>query len=140
MKPDVSTDCGAVRSDHHGAPAAPLDAPLRLGQPVCYLFAMASFCWKCSNELYFDVKVGIKVGRHDDCPHCAADLKVCKNCQNYDPGVHNQCRETSAEFIRDRERANFCTHFVFADSDAPAVQPDIDAAKAKLEAMFKNLK
>jgi predicted nucleic acid-binding Zn-ribbon protein len=101
---------------------------------------MAHYCWTCGNEVYFDVKVGIKVGRHDGCPHCGADMKVCKNCQNYDPGVHNQCRETTAEFIRDRERANFCTHFVFRDSDGPQKDDAQEAARAKLDALFKNFK
>jgi hypothetical protein len=91
-------------------------------------------------EQFFDVKVGIKVGRLDTCPHCGADLKCCKNCRMYDPNVHNQCLEPAAEFIRDRERANFCSHFDFRDADAPPSNPSADAAKAKLEALFKNLK
>ena len=65
---------------------------------------------------------------------------MCKNCQNHDPHVHNQCVETSAEFIRDRERANFCTHFDFRDSDGPPEREDVAAAKQKLEDLFKNLK
>jgi hypothetical protein len=101
---------------------------------------MAHYCWTCGNEQYFDVKVGIYVGRQDECPHCGADLKCCKNCQNHDPSVHNQCTETSAEFIRDRERANFCTHFTFRNSEAEPVDDAAAAAKAKLEEMFKNLK
>ncbi|MCG8418280.1 MAG: hypothetical protein MJE77_10095 [Proteobacteria bacterium] len=101
---------------------------------------MAYYCWTCGNEQYFGVKVGVIVGRHDECPHCGADLRCCKNCSNYDPNVHNQCRETTAEFIRERERANFCAHFVFRDSDGPLGQPDTNATKAKLEAMFKNFK
>ncbi len=101
---------------------------------------MAYYCWACSNEQFFDVKVGIKVGRHDECPHCGADLKCCKNCRHYDPNVHNQCTEMLAEFIRDRERANFCAHFDFLDADAPRVNDDVDQAKAKLEELFKNLK
>ena len=60
------------------------------------------FCWSCGNEQIFDVKVGIKVGRRDSCPHCAADLHVCKNCKQWDPAIHNQCREPEAAFIRDR--------------------------------------
>jgi hypothetical protein len=101
---------------------------------------MAYYCWTCANEQYFDVKVGVIVGRHDECPHCGADLRCCKNCQNYDPNVHNQCRETTAEFIRDRERANFCSHFAFRDADHPRADEGIDAAKARLQAMFKNFK
>lgn len=101
---------------------------------------MAYFCWTCNNEQYFDVKVGVIVGRHDECPHCGADLRCCKNCQSYDPNVHNQCLETTAEFIRDRERANFCAHFTFRDTDAPAGADNTDAARAKLAEMFKNFK
>ena len=98
---------------------------------------MAHFCWTCGGEQYFDVKVGVVVGRGDECIHCGADLKCCKNCRHYDPDVHNQCREPHTPFIRDRERSNFCTHFDFLDSDGPRKQADVDAAKAKLEALFK---
>jgi hypothetical protein len=101
---------------------------------------MAYYCWTCGNEQFFDVKVGVKVGRRDECLHCGADLKCCKNCGLYDPNVHNQCHEPSAEFIRDREKANFCPHFDFRDADAPARDDGADAAKAKLEDLFKNLK
>ena len=63
---------------------------------------MAYYCWKCGNEQIFEVKVGVKVGRKDECPHCGADLHVCKNCNLYEPALHNQCREPEAAFIRDR--------------------------------------
>ena len=101
---------------------------------------MAYYCWSCGNEQYFDVKVGVKVGRRDSCPHCGADLHVCKNCRLYDPNIHNMCREPEAAYIRDREAGNFCAHFDFADRDAAPTQENVTAAKAKLEALFKNLK
>jgi hypothetical protein len=102
---------------------------------------MAYYCWSCRNELHFDVKVGIKVGRGDSCDHCGNDLRVCKNCRHYDPALHNQCREPEATFIRDRERANFCAHFDFRDqSAAPGEDTKVADAKAKLEGLFKNLK
>lgn len=102
---------------------------------------MAYYCWKCRNELEFIVKVGVKVGRQDLCKHCGADLHVCKNCVFYDPGLHNACRETQAEFIRDREAGNFCAHFTFRDrSDAPEIDDSASKAKNKLDALFKNLK
>src|SRR4051794_33428096 len=102
--------------------------------------AMAYYCWSCSNEQIFDVKVGVKVGRRDSCPHCGADLHVCKNCRLWDPSIHNQCREPEAAFIRDREGSNFCAHFDMRDGDAPTQDAGVDAARAKLEALFKNLK
>ena len=60
---------------------------------------MAYYCHSCGDEQIFEVKVGIKVGRRDSCPHCGADLHVCKNCQHFDPNVHNQCREPEAAFM-----------------------------------------
>ena len=98
---------------------------------------MAYYCHSCRNEVVFEVKVGIKVGRRDSCPHCNADLHVCKNCRLYDPSLHNQCREPEASFIRDREAANFCAHFDFKDRDAAPEASDLSAAKLKLEALFK---
>ena len=101
---------------------------------------MAYFCHSCGNEQIFEVKVGVKVGRRDSCPHCGSDLHVCKNCQHFDPNVHNQCKEPEAAFIRDRAEANFCTHFYFRDSEAWKVDKSADDAKKKLAALFKNLK
>ena len=102
---------------------------------------MAYYCWTCKNEIWFDVKVGVKVGRRDACMHCGADLHVCKNCALHDPNIHNQCREPEAQFIRDRETANFCPHFDFRNSDAaPKDNDQVATAKAKLDALFKNLK
>jgi hypothetical protein len=102
---------------------------------------MAYYCWKCRNELEFIVKVGVKVGRQDLCKHCGGDLHVCKNCDLYDPGLHNACRETQAEFIRDREAGNFCAHFTFRDrSDRPETDDSASKAKSKLDDLFKNLK
>jgi hypothetical protein len=102
---------------------------------------MPYFCWKCGNELDFVVKVGVKVGRQDTCIHCRADLHVCKNCELWDPNIHNECRETHAPFIRGREESNFCQHFYFVDlPEAPKKDTSSDDAKSKLEDMFKNLK
>ncbi len=104
---------------------------------------MAYYCHACGNEQIFDVKVGVKVGRRDSCPHCGADLHVCKNCRLWDPSIHNQCREPEAAFIRDREEGNFCAHFDFKEykeGESPASDPSVDKAKAKLNDLFKNLK
>ena len=36
---------------------------------------------------------------------------MCKNCRFYDPTAYNECREPSAEVVREKERANFCDYF-----------------------------
>jgi len=102
---------------------------------------VAYFCYKCRNELDLIITVGVKVARLDTCPHCGSNLHCCKNCRFYDPDVHNECLETTADFIRDREGPNFCSHFEIKNRDeAPEADYSAGAAKAKLDALFKGLK
>lgn len=77
-----------------------------------------------------------KVRRRDDCPHCGADMRSCKNCQYYDPGCHNECRETISEYVPDKERANLCGMYT-AFQGVREARPDIDEAKARLAALFR---
>ena len=63
-------------------------------------------CWKCHKETNIEKPV-----RGDECPLCHADLHVCMACEFYESGAHNDCRETSAEFVSDKERGNFCDYF-----------------------------
>ena len=88
-------------------------------------------CYKCEEELVFDVKIG----RLDTCPNCGAYLHSCRNCRFWSISAHNQCIENQGEFIRDREAGNFCGFFQFrvVGEDASA---EINAHKAKLDAMF----
>lgn len=87
-------------------------------------------CHKCGHEIDVD---GLQ--RRDECRACGADLHVCKNCEHWDPGAHNQCREKIAEHIPDREKANFCSFFVFKNGEAPADDAQLKA-KARLAALF----
>ena len=63
-------------------------------------------CWKCRKETNIEKPV-----RGYECPNCHADLHVCKACDFYDSGSHNDCRESSADFVSDKERSNFCDYF-----------------------------
>ncbi|MBF0164683.1 MAG: hypothetical protein HQL97_12005 [Magnetococcales bacterium] len=51
-------------------------------------------------------------GRSDVCPSCSKDARVCLNCRFHDPGSYNECRETVAERVVDKERNNFCEDFM----------------------------
>ena len=64
---------------------------------------------------------------------CHADLHVCKTCEFYESGIHNDCRETSAEFVSDKERANFCDYFRLRKSFLDKNCVD-DGAKSKADA------
>jgi hypothetical protein len=91
------------------------------------------FCHKCKNELFFEVKLQ----RADLCPHCGVDLHCCKNCEHWDISAHNQCKEHIAEYIPDREKANFCTFFTFKDGVPEDTSSRVATSRAKLDALFK---
>lgn len=66
-------------------------------------------CFSCRKEN--TLVVGSVIGRGDECSHCGADLHVCKNCEFYDPKSYNECRERSADVVREKDRSNFCDFF-----------------------------
>jgi len=91
------------------------------------------YCHQCKTEIVFEVKLQ----RADGCPHCGTDLHCCHNCEYWDPSAHNQCREHIAEYIPDREKANYCSFFVFRNGPAEDTGAKVTVAKAKLDALFK---
>lgn len=68
---------------------------------------MSAACYSCGAAL----GTVERIGRRDACLRCGAELHCCRNCQFYDPALHNQCREPQAEPQVDKERANFCDYF-----------------------------
>ena len=92
-------------------------------------------CWKCKKEISIEKPV-----RGDECPLCHADLHVCRACDFYESGAHNDCRESSADMVTDKERANFCDYFrlkkdcrVKPDNDRPPVIPGLDPGISKAD-------
>jgi hypothetical protein len=91
-------------------------------------------CHSCGK----DVKIQGGVSRQELCPHCRGDLHCCVNCSLNDPYAHNQCREPAAEWVKDRDKNNFCEYFAFKDSAGVGRgRRERDGALAKLEALFK---
>jgi hypothetical protein len=64
-------------------------------------------CHQCREE----VEVEGKVMRKDACPSCGSSLRCCRNCEFYDRSAPNQCREPAAEWVSNKEAANFCEFF-----------------------------
>ena len=89
-------------------------------------------CFNCSNE----IPVVGQVGRRDECPKCRSDVHVCKNCDFYDPKVYNECRETQADVVREKDRANFCDYFTPRKGGAAGIDKKA-ALRAAAEALFK---
>ena len=88
-------------------------------------------CFKCSQVTSFSGGVGFR----DDCEHCGEDVHVCLNCRFYDPGAYNECKESSAEVVRDKERANFCEYF--QSGSGAGGQQKKDELLAAAESLFK---
>jgi hypothetical protein len=65
-------------------------------------------CWKCGTSL---AALSLPLSRLDECKQCGAELHVCKLCEWYSLAVAKHCRETIAEEVKDKERANFCDYF-----------------------------
>jgi hypothetical protein len=92
-------------------------------------------CYRCEKELEFEV--GEKILRHEECLFCGAELHCCKMCLFYDVLVYNECKETNAERITDKEKPNFCSYFTLGRSleTTKSDKPDpLEAANA----LFKN--
>lgn len=65
-------------------------------------------CYQCQKEIQLSSD---KVGYREECPFCHADIHSCRGCEFYDPKVYNECRETSADRVKDKEKSNFCDFF-----------------------------
>jgi hypothetical protein len=91
-------------------------------------------CYKCKKELHID-KI---VGRKDACPFCGSDLRCCRNCRHFDQRLYNQCRESQADRVLDKERSNFCDYFSFIKSRSDMKKKEgEETTRDKLEALFK---
>ena len=99
-------------------------------------------CWSCGHR----IETVERVGFHAHCERCDRPLHACRNCLFYDPGYNNQCRETMAERVVEKERSNFCEYFGPAAAGgekraaAAAPRPPERDARAEFDALFKKKK
>ena len=102
------------------------------------LIPMSLVCWKCGNSL---ADLSLPLRRLDECKKCAAELHVCRLCEFYSVAVAKHCRETIAEEVKDKERANFCDYFKPRPDAYTAANVDAAAkAQAELDAFFGGAK
>ena len=95
---------------------------------------MSIQCFKCGKALPDTYKV--MVARSDACPFCTADIRCCKMCHFYDPKSYNECRESNADRITEKEKANFCDYYKIGGSGNDAEKERQDQL-AKAMALFK---
>lgn len=94
-------------------------------------------CRNCDNLIQQD-----KPGRLDVCSKCNSFLHSCYNCKFYDKRANNECRESQAEWVRDKKMANFCGYFAVNtgnSTDKPVFEKPMsrDEAKKKWNELFK---
>jgi hypothetical protein len=89
-------------------------------------------CWNCGNPLS-----PLDYGRGDTCSQCGRDTRVCKGCSFYDKQSNNECRESQADRVVEKERSNFCDYFRPRSSSISSQTPSRDALRAAAEALFK---
>jgi len=88
-------------------------------------------CFHCGREGERKERVGFR----DRCPACDRPVHACLNCDFYDRSYNNECRETQAERVVDKDRANFCDSF--AQRRATIKLASAPDARGKLDALFK---
>ena len=91
-------------------------------------------CFYCKKE----VSVVSPVGRRENCPFCDTNLHCCKNCDFYDEKSYNECRESSAERVLDKEKSNFCDYFSFSNHTKDELEKDKKSALDQLNSLFKS--
>jgi hypothetical protein len=90
-------------------------------------------CWKCGGPL---PDLLLPLPRHEECPHCHAQLHVCRMCVFFDTTLAQQCREPVADLVSDKQRANFCGYFqVNPHAFTPSSDQGADARR-QLDALF----
>jgi len=86
------------------------------------------------------IEVDRVVSRLATCPHCESYLHCCLNCALYSEQAPNKCREPQSEHISDRQGANFCDFFIFAESSdqgSDKKPSQLDEVRRKFDALFK---
>lgn len=96
-------------------------------------------CWKCGEKI--DLSQGVY--RNSVCPKCGADLHWCKGCKFYSPGSHFDCRESVEDLVKEKDRANFCEHFMAGKNSVSANEINSEkkanekrAARSAFDALF----
>lgn len=89
-------------------------------------------CFSCKKILSYADKIGFR----EECVHCRTDVHVCKNCEFYDPKSYNECHETSADPVNDKERANYC-EFFRPSTEGRLAQNQKDKLVSAAESLFK---
>lgn len=91
-------------------------------------------CNNCGHIEDFEHSIGVR----SECSKCKNDLHCCKNCCFYNESSYNECRESQADRVLDKQKSNYCDFFkpaTFDDSNISPSKLKQDTYKA-LDALF----
>lgn len=71
----------------------------------------------------------------EQCESCGAYVRCCRNCAYFDLRSV-QCRIPEAMYVGDRQMANYCEEFEFADSQAVAFNEKTQHARVRWHRLF----
>jgi len=95
--------------------------------------AVVGLCWHCGQELS-----ELDLGREARCPKCSKAVHACRNCRYFKPGRSNDCLEPIADFVSDKERANFCGYFAAHPAAYVGEVADAGVLRDAVESLFKS--
>ena len=90
-------------------------------------------CHACGRE----VAPADTVGRTDACPYCRAELRCCLNCLFHEPAAYNECRESQADRVLEKDRANFCEYFRFRAGGPQTGSTPAASARDTFDSLFR---
>ena len=88
------------------------------------------YCIECHTKNTYE-----SPGFRATCEQCSHDLHICKNCSFYDENAYNECRESSADRVADKERNNTCEYFKALQT--PQTSEKKEDLLKQAEALFK---
>ena len=92
-------------------------------------------CYKCQKSYLAPDGPGFQ----DVCEGCSSYLHCCMNCYFHDPYQHNQCTESQAEFVSDRNGMNHCEYFNFKSDGGAKRHDDHDGGRRFRKPDWRNV-
>ena len=89
-------------------------------------------CYFCETE-YSEGKIHFS----DSCLKCELDLHICFNCEFFDELSPDQCRESSADRVVEKDKKNFCDYFSVAKHSLKNKISNKEKVLSEAEALFK---
>ena len=90
-------------------------------------------CFSC--QKLFEIDHNQAIARSEECPYCYSSVRSCRMCEFYDVKAYNECRESSADRLVDKEKSNFCDYYKLnTNQDKEQIKDD---ALSAANALFK---